>query len=52
MSSSEMQLSLPSLLVEFEKLILLWAEHPEQCDRERLKTLNVSTWVFLHDIHI
>ena len=34
--------SLPALLIEFEKLLLLWADHPQQCDRKRLTRLNVS----------
>jgi hypothetical protein len=35
--------TLAVLLKEFKKLLLLWADHPVQCDRKRLIRLNVST---------
>ena len=43
MSSSRRstQVALPALLTEFEKVLVLWADHPDQCDRKRLLQLNV-----------
>ena len=44
MSSSNnfTRVALPPLLTEFERLLILWADHPSECDQKRLVHLNVS----------
>ena len=44
MSSSNdfMWAALPPLLTEFERLLILWGDHSNECDQKRLVHLNVS----------